>query len=115
MRDIAVDITRIFEKVGMPTEIRHTDGSVFHTYSLLQPLLYKNKLYVELQPSEFGKFDDGCYLYLGPSESNLKPDDVVIIDGEKYITQRYEAMYLFSRSIYGWAILRPCIERTDGV
>lgn len=111
MRDIAKDIARIFKSVGMPTRVERTDGTVLETHSLIQPLLYKNKLYVELQPSEFGKFDDGCYLYLGPSECKFTADDIVIINGEKYITQRYEMMYLFSRALYGWAILRPCIER----
>lgn len=115
MRDIAADIVRIFKSVGMPATVKRTDGTVLETHALIQPLLYKNKLYVELQPSEYGKFDDGCYLFLGPANCEFTADDIVIIGGEKYITQRYEMMYLFSRKLYGWAILRPCVERISEV
>ena len=113
MRNIAADIVRIFATVGIPATINRTDGTVLETHALIQPLLYKNKLYVELQPSEYGKFDDGCYLFLGPADSEFAADDIVIINGEKYITERYEMMYLFSQKLYGWAILRPCIERVS--
>lgn len=110
MRNLDKKIKELFKKVGRPIKL-YKNGSVFNmTYGVLQPLLYKNKLYVELQPSEMGRMDDGCCLYLGPADFKFQADDIIVVGEKEYITQRFEEVYLFGDCIYTWAVVRPCVN-----
>ncbi len=111
MTDMSARITAILNKLGMKMEYwKRSDKSASATiYGVLQPLLYKNKLYVEMQPSAIGPVDDGCYLYLGPAKPRLQAEDFIYAKGKKFVVQRYERVYLSSKPLYSWAIVRPSI------
>ena len=86
-----------------------TNGETLRSCAMIQPLRYKNKLYVELQPSEVGRIDDGCFLYLGPADIVFKADDRLSFETKKFVVERFEPVYLFAKPIYNWAVLRPCV------
>ena len=113
MRDIDNKIRRMFKTVGREITVNRVDGTSCSGYALIQPLLYKNKIYIELQPSEVGRLDDGCHLYLGPSNIEFSADDRLTVGDSGYVVQRYEKVYLFGKAIYSWAIIRPTVERSD--
>ena len=104
--DIEENVTFLLKRCGVSFTVK-TAGDVISSYAMIQPLRYKNKLYVELQPSEVGRIDDGCFLYLGPADITFGADDKLEFADKKFIVERFENVYLFGKSIYNWAILRP--------
>ncbi len=105
----------LHEKVGMFLRLCGseftvtTKGKTIVSHAVIQPLRYKNKLYVEFQPSEVGRTDDGCYLYLGAADTVFATDDRLEFSSKKFVVERFEPVYLFGKPIYNWAVLRPCV------
>ena len=108
-KDIAEQIKSLMKEAGQQVEIV-SGGVTKSIYAFLQPLRYKNKMYIELQPSEVGRVDDGCYLYLGPADTDFLADDIMYAHGRRFVVQRVEKVYLFSKPLYSWATVRPCVD-----
>ncbi len=106
--DIEKQVTALLQHCGTPFSVT-TAGKVISSYAMIQPLRYKSKLYVELQPSEVGRIDDGCFLYLGPASVVFSADDRLNFSDKKFVVERFENVYLFGKPIYNWAVLRPCV------
>ncbi len=101
-------VKAMLEHCGSPFSVV-TDGKVLSSHAMIQPLRYKSKLYVELQPSEVGRIDDGCFLYIGPYDIVFNADDRLEFGNKKFVVQRFEHVYLFGSPIYNWAVIRPCV------
>lgn len=110
--DFSKKLETYFKKVGLPMDIKRRipsgDDETF--YGILQPLFYKNKLYVELQPSAVGSLDDGCCLFFGAASINLAADNIIICLDKEYVVQRCEKFYLYGKPLYTWAVFRPCVK-----
>ena len=106
MMNIETKVSALLRHCGVPFTVT-TGGKQLTSHAMIQPLRYKNKLYVELQPSEVGRIDDGCFLYLGPADITFKADDKLEFADKKFVVERFENVYLFGKTIYNWAILRP--------
>ncbi len=104
-------VKAMLEKFGQSVTVEKQDGTSFSCHAIMMPLLYKNKLYVELQPSTVGKIDEGCYRFIGPENAIFEPDDIVSLKGKRYVAQRFERIYFSDKPFYTWAILRPCISQ----
>ena len=88
MYDYSADIIRLMNVAGSELTIKRKNGDKFKVKAFLHPLLYKNKLYVEMQPSEVGKTDDGSFRYIGPGNVIFSADDIVEFDGRLCERQR---------------------------
>jgi len=104
-------LSAFFQKFGQVIQIKYTNGTQKTGKAIMMPLLYKNKLYVELQPSEVGKIDEGCYQYIGDADLVFSTDDIVVFAGKRYVTERFERIYYGTQPFYCWAVLRPCIVK----
>lgn len=109
MKDYADLIEVLLKKYGRRVTVIFKSGEEITTGAVVQPLLYKNKLYVELQPSEVGRVDDGCCRYIGPADVEFESDDSVKTSDKTYTVQRFEKFYMGDKPLYSWAILRPCV------
>lgn len=106
--DIDKKVKSLLELCGSPFTVT-TGGKALESHAMIQPLRYKSKLYVEMQPSEVGRIDDGCFLYLGPADLTFGADDRLKFQSKEFVVQRFEPVYLFGTPIYNWAVLRPCV------
>lgn len=84
-------------------------------YASIQPLRYKNKMYLGGINTKIGFNSEGYYLYLGPPEHDLTSlvDKNLNIecDGCKYIVDRAEKVYKNDSEVfYIWAIIRTAVE-----
>lgn len=111
-KDLAKDVAKLMEQAGQPLTITDQNGAnPISVHAFLEPLRYKNKMYIELQPSEVGRVDDGCCLYLGPSDVDFLADDFIYnCENKRFVVQRVELIYLFKKPLYRWAIVRPCVD-----
>ncbi len=87
------------------------DGKIFTSRykAFIQPLRYKNKMYLDGKHSEIGYIDTSYYLYLGPANvdvcNNSLPSRLKFEDN-LYSFTHAEAIRLGQNKLYIWAIIR---------
>ena len=85
--------------------------------AIIQPLRYKNKMYLADLHLPAGIGNMGYYLYLGSASVDitaLQSEEVYIeAGGEKYFITKAEKVYFGENPIYIWAILKTVREVSD--
>lgn len=80
----------------------------------LQPLRYKNKMYLSFVSTDLGYDSTGKYLLICPCEPDISEADgyaAIIGDGKKkYVVDRAETIYLCSQPLYCWAVVTALEE-----
>ncbi len=111
----SLNIDEMFRRFGREIRLRREDGwysQIFHGF--IQPLRYKNKMYLDGVYTVIGFDNQGKYLYIGPPEHDLTNFDLstgfVEADGVKYTIDRAEKVYYSNTPIYIWAIIREIVE-----
>ena len=111
----ALSFNQMFDKFGREITLSDGDGwqsTVFHGF--IQPLRYKNKIYLDGVYTVIGFDNQGKYLYIGPPEHDLTVLDtltgLVECDGVKYTIDRAEKVYYSETPVYIWAIIREVVE-----
>ena len=85
----------------------------FYTWAIVQPLRYKNKMYLEAERNEIGLRDGECFLYLGPADcdfSGRESETMVNAANRRYNVSRASRISIGGASQYIWAILTPRIK-----
>lgn len=108
----------LIERYGRSVSLSMEDG--WHSpqfRALIQPLRYKNKMYLEGVHTPIGIHDPGYYLYIGPAAHDVTKLGSM---GEEVWAQRLrrgalpdrpaERVYLGEEALYIWAILRSVTE-----
>ena len=90
------------------------DGTTFGTpyQAFVQPLRYKNKMYLEGTMTRIGYADQSHYLYVGPGDveiCGLSEKAVLLMDNVRYRISRAERVVLADATVYNWAVIRPCV------
>lgn len=110
-----IDMNSLIKNFGRDVSLHMTDGWTSGVYqAFLQPLRYKNKMYLEGIQTEIGFSGQGYYLYIGPSNHNLTllPHDAWIKDSDnkKYQINRAEKVFVAKDCLYVWAIVKEIQE-----
>ncbi|HBL40232.1 MAG TPA: hypothetical protein DDY98_01140 [Ruminococcaceae bacterium] len=104
----------LFAPFGRPIELCDTNGNVLNAYkAFIQPLRYKNKMYLDGINTEIGFNSQGHYLYLGPPEPDLcalPSGSYLCADSVHYQIDRAEKVYQSDKVFYIWAIIRTITE-----
>ena len=107
-------VKRLLNKYGQPVTAVSDDGwSSGGYYAFVQPVRYKNKMYLNDVESPIGTVSENYYLYVGPADVILKGRE-----GRTEITtkimactvERSESVFLGDEILYNWAILRKVVE-----
>jgi hypothetical protein len=86
-----------------------TGGKAF-----IEPLRYRNKIYVGGELHSLGTLRREKYLFIGTPDSELFEDVTVIESGSrKYIVKRCELYYVGDSPIYVWAILAEYGQKAE--
>ncbi len=106
-KSVLNEISKYGEKITVTTE----NGS-FKIKGLLQPLLYKNKLYLGGKQLPDGYFDSGHYLLICSAEVKMPVLGTAFFEtrGEKFTLKRSETVSVCSKDFYIWAVLMPYTE-----
>ncbi len=108
-------VDSLFENLGENVNVS-IEGNSTETKALIQPMRYKNKLYVESQRTELGFKDSACFLYLGPAELDFAGREAdTFIETEKgiYNVSRADRISLKGITQYIWAILTLRVKGGD--
>jgi hypothetical protein len=107
-------IRKNMERFGRQVQLCLPDGWRSESFgAFLQPLRYKNKMYLGGVNTRIGFNREGYYLYLGPPEHDLTqlPREAWIQAGdERYTVDRAEVVYFGDERSHVWAIARSMVE-----
>lgn len=110
-------VNRLMRRYGMRANLFLPDGwysTCF--YCFLQPLRYKNKMYLEGINTEIGFAGQGYYLYIGPAEHDPEKagrDVRVKIGDEEFTVTHSEKMYFGEEAVYIWAVLARVVREAE--
>jgi len=108
------DIRRIMERFGRQMRLCLPDGWRSENFgAFLQPLRYKNKMYLGGINTRIGFNREGYYLYLGPPEHDLTQldrDMWIQCGDERYTVDRAEMVHFGNEKSHVWAIVRSMVE-----
>lgn len=104
-----------FQKYGRSVRLTDGAGWVSSEYkAFLQPLRYKNKMYLEGTYTPIGKDQNDLYLYIGPKGHDITrlPKNARLLDSDarEYILQRTEKVCRGDVPFYFWGILKAVNE-----
>ena len=91
-------------------KIRIVNGNkVCGAKAVIQPLMYKNKMYLNGISMNAGDFDGGHYQMIAPAQTDFGDFRSVRIEAEKntYIIKRAELVRAGDKDLYYWAVLTP--------
>lgn len=102
------NIEQILKGYGRQMVLSGSDGEVKFK-ALLQPLRYKNKMYLSAVSTELRYDSSRKFLLIAPADvdvSNADGYECVISDGKnKYITDRSETIMFGQTPLYCWAVV----------
>ena len=107
LSSICRELKKFGETLTITTEERSSSVK-----GVLQPLLYKNKLYLGGKQLPQGFFDGGHYLLICSPEVKLPNLGTALVETKdrKFTLVRSETVTVAGRSLYIWAVLAPCSE-----
>ena len=112
--NVTQDIKQIMERFGRQARLCLPDGWQSENYgAFIQPLRYKNKMYLGGVNTRIGFNREGYYLYLGPPGHDLTalPHGAWIAHGEeRYTIDRAELVYFGDEPSHVWAVVRSMVE-----
>lgn len=103
----------LFKQYGRKVSLCSDEGVKQSYKALIQPLRYKNKMYLDGIYTEIGFNSQGHYLYIGPPEADLtavNDGDFLSADGMNYQIDRAEKVYAGEKVFYIWAIIRTIVK-----
>ncbi len=101
-------IKQLLEKYGLQGYVIN-DSEYIAVKCFVQPMRYKNKMYLDSQYTKLGIIDETCFLYIGPPESALCEGTEITLeltDGRLFTCSKTETVYCCNEPAYTWAILR---------
>ena len=105
-------VNKFLKTVGEKTTVS-VSGEIFHINALIEPMRYKNKLYLEQERTQLGFKDSECFLYLGPAEPDLsgwESETVVKTADRCFSVSRADRIVIGGVTQYIWAVLTPRIK-----
>ena len=112
-----MDITNFLTRYGRRAFFQEEDGWTSRDlFCFIQPLRYKNKMYLYVVNTQIGFNAQGHYLYIGPPDCDVTrlSDDVILCVGEdRYRIDRAEKVYCGEKLYYIWAIIRTVVEESE--
>lgn len=110
-----ISIKKILDDFGRTAYLEdETQWNSAEFKCFIQPLRYKNKMYLDGVNTAIGFNSEGHYLYIGPPEHDLTEEfsDFTWLNcgDDKYKIDRAEKVYYGSEVFYIWAIIRKIVE-----
>lgn len=111
-------IDKLLKKAGTDAAfIDNATATTVNFYAVVEPLRYKNKIYLRGTYTEIGRNHQDFYLYIGPPDVDISDTDsitkVLIINGVSYVVDRAENHAMGNKNIYMWAIIRPVVAEPE--
>ncbi len=110
--NIRKSVDRVLKAIGSEYLV-NCDGVESKVIAVIQPMRYKNKLYIEMPRAELGFKDTECFLYLGSPSVDFTANGfntVISSNSRSFNVSRAEQIKMGDETVYIWAVLSPRIE-----
>ncbi len=108
MRRHKKDVQRLIRDYGRRMRLA-SKGNEIVFKAFLQPLRYKNKMYLNAVSTELRYDSSRKYLLIAPADIDLSGADgyeaIITDENGKYVADRVEKIYLGEIPIYTWAVV----------
>ena len=97
----------MLQSIGEPITVS-IEGINHPVYAIIQPMRYKNKLYLEQERTELGFKDSECFLYLGPRDvdfAGVEQNTWIKTNDRSYNVSRADRVAIGGKTQYIWAVL----------
>lgn len=106
-------VSGMIQRYGSSVTINR-NGAQVQTKAFVEPLRYKNKIYIGGRQHPIGMYNNEKYLYIGKPEHELFQDESVVeAGGGKYIVRRCEVYRVQDIPVYVWAIMTRFGEKSE--
>ena len=107
-------VSRLLGQFGERVIVREK-SKVSKISAVIQPLLYKNKMYLDGKALAAGYFDGGHYLMIASADVGIEDyrNTVVEYKNTSYKLKRVEVISSGDCDLYIWAVLTPCAPLTE--
>lgn len=101
-------VTLMIKKYGGDVAVR-CQGEKTLSRAIIQPMLYKNKMYLGGDMPDAGWFDGGHYMMIAPADISITDYRHTVIDymGSSFVIKRSEVVSADDTPLYIWAVLTP--------
>lgn len=110
-------IDKFINQYGSNVRLSTTEENISDYFkAFVQPLRYKNKMYLDGVRSRAGYIDQSHYLYIGPSNVEVWDFDDNLrlhMHGAEFFFVKKEKVVVSGEVIYNWAILRSVVKETQ--
>lgn len=107
-RQLFNSVSNIFSRYGNDMNIYINEGEAIPVKAFIQPLRYKNKMYIDYDRTELGIKDNSLFLYMGPATPDITgvaTGTVISFDGKMYTVKRADKIGIDEKTAYIWGIL----------
>lgn len=103
-------IKKLIAEFGRTVTV-YSKESEYETKAFIQPLRYKNKLYLSDTPTYAGISDDTSYLYIGNGGNRIGADPKLRIKAGDTVlfVVKSEPIYISDVLFYEWAVLKIAV------
>ena len=105
-------IKSLLKRYGQPVSVQ-IPGLPGRQYgAVIQPLRYKNKLYLEGDYTPVGYYGSSTYLYIGPADPDIGDhinDTRLFVGDAEYFFVRADIIRLKNQPVYTWAVIKPVV------
>lgn len=112
--NVYAGITGMIKRFGGDVVVIESEKR-YKSKAVIQPLMYKNKMYLGGSQFPLGYYDAGHYLMIAPSDFPLADYQNVLIsyNDNLYKIKRCEVVSAENKDIYMWAVLTTASGETE--
>lgn len=106
----------LMERYGQEVKVIKNGSPPQKLQAFLQPLRYKNQMYLEGIPTDLGIAEQNYVLFLGPARPLMQGGDPglrIESGGDAYEVRHCERIYLGAEALYQRAVLRRMFEEEE--
>ncbi len=100
-------VNRLFKNYGSSVDVYIGDKKT-SIKAFIQPVRYKNKMYIDYNRTIMGIKDNSCFVYIGPVIPDITKsvlETVIQYDNRMYTVKRADKVGIDDDTAYIWAIL----------
>ena len=107
-------VNRMLSRFGESVTIREKD-KITNVFAVIQPLLYKNKMYIDGKALDGGYYDGGRYLMIASADVGIEDYRSAVVEYKNagYKIKRVEVISSGDCDLYIWAVLSPCSDTLE--
>jgi len=108
------ELDNFIKSFGRGTYLTYGNWSSHIYNAVVEPLRYKNKMYLYGNYNELGHYPESFYLYIGPSDVDFENlgDGAIMhtVDGKSYLIHHWEKVFIKDKPVYIWAVIKERVE-----